>query len=71
MSTVMIAFWRVRKKFSPYVENGKPFLAEYARVIAYDKVSSTYAGKDNPRAERAFVTVASLSDPESKASSAR
>ena len=54
----------MRKKFSPYVENGKPFLAEYARVIAYDKVSSTYAGKDNPRAERAFVTVASLSDPE-------
>lgn len=39
MRRVMAMFWSVRNKFSPYVENGKAFRAEYASVIAYESVS--------------------------------
>ena len=34
MRRVMMTFWMVRKKFSPYVEKGNPLRFEYARVIA-------------------------------------
>lgn len=34
MRRVMRTFCIVRKKFSPYVENGNSFRYEYARVIA-------------------------------------
>ena len=57
ISKVIKMFWIARKGFSPYVEKGKSFLNAYARVIAYDNVSSTYAGRDSPRAERADKTV--------------
>lgn len=66
MSRVMITFWMVKKKFSPYVENGNRFREAYAREIPYDAVSRilhiswsssfqrvqlTYAERDNPLAE--------------------
>jgi hypothetical protein len=34
MRRVMMTFCIVRKKFSPYVENGKRFLEAYAREMA-------------------------------------
>jgi hypothetical protein len=39
MRRVMKTFWIVRKRFSPYVENGKAFLQEYVSVMAYEDVS--------------------------------
>lgn len=62
----MMTFWMVKKKFSPYVENGNRFREAYAREIPYDVVSKilyislsfspsqlqlTYAESDNPLAE--------------------
>ena len=40
MSRVMMIFWNVRKRFSPYVVNGNACLTEYARLIPYASVSS-------------------------------
>lgn len=66
MRRVMITFWMVKKKFSPYVENGNRLREAYAREIPYDAVSKilyislsfrssqlqlTYAERDNPLAE--------------------
>jgi len=51
MRRVMKIFWIVRKRFSPYVEKGKPFREEYARVMAYEDVSRMYAVKERPLAD--------------------
>lgn len=39
ISSVMTTFWRVKKKFSPYVENGNRLREAYASEMAYEAVS--------------------------------